>query len=58
MLTINDIIYCIVAAIGGILCIILYFYGRHRTAKWFKENAKREEEIENLNAWINEDIDE
>lgn len=41
MLTIKDIICCIVAAIGAILCIILYFYGRHRAAKWFKENAMK-----------------
>lgn len=41
-ISIADIICRIIAAIGVILCIILYFYDRHKTAKWFKDNAKEE----------------
>ena len=39
-ISIVDIICRIVAAISVILCIVLYFYDRHKTAKWFKDNAK------------------
>lgn len=43
-ISIVDIICRIVAAISVILCIVLYFYDRHKTAKWFKENAKENTE--------------
>ena len=34
-----DIIYLGIAFGGAILCIVLHFYDRHKTAKWLKENA-------------------
>lgn len=37
-----DIIYLGIAVGGVIFCIALHFYDRHKTAKWFKDNAKEE----------------
>lgn len=39
-ITMVDIICRIVAGVGVILCVVLYFYERHKTAKWFEENSK------------------
>ena len=49
-ITLTDIICRYVAGISVILCIILYFYDRHKMAKWLKENSKNEngKEVENV----------
>lgn len=41
-ISIVDIICRIIAAISVILCIVLYFYDRHKMAKWLKTNAKED----------------
>ena len=41
-ITLTDIICRFVAGISVILCIILYFYDRHKMDKWLKENSKDE----------------
>lgn len=41
-ISIVDVICRIIAVIGVILCIVLYFYDRYKTAKWFKDNAKED----------------
>ena len=49
-ITLVDIICRFVAGISVILCIILYFYDRHKMAKWLKENSKDENRKETENA--------
>lgn len=39
-ITMVDIICRIIAGVGVILCIVLYFYERHKITKWLKENSK------------------
>lgn len=41
-ITMVDIICRIIAVVSVILCVVLYFYDRHKTAKWVKENSKDE----------------
>lgn len=41
-ITIVDIICRIIAFISVILYFVLYFYDRHKMAKWIKENSKGE----------------
>ena len=41
-ISIVDVICRIIAVGGVILCIVLYFYDRYKTAKCFKNNAKED----------------
>lgn len=41
-ISIVDIICRIIAVVCVIFCIALHFYDRHKTAKWFKNNAKED----------------
>jgi len=39
-ITLTDIICRYIAGISVILCIILYFYDKHKMTKWLKGNLK------------------
>lgn len=41
-ITMVDIIWRFIASISLILCVVLYFYERHKMTKWLKEKSKDE----------------
>lgn len=41
-ITMVDIICRFIAFISVFLCVVLYFYERYKTTKWFKEKSKDE----------------